>query len=185
MRDRVFRPAESVDVYPEVSGHPLSATSSGGVPGEAGPEGCASPCAVEGAEVSGGGIFKFCLCGELHPAGQPCPHKQRGRNKAYGRAYREARAQVLLESSVCSLCGKPATADDPFVADRIVPVSQGGSSDRSNLRAAHRSCNARRAAQRGNDGMGVRRISTDFRRADNPPPRCGKESSRTKPTGLA
>lgn len=62
------------------------------------------------------------------------------RSGSYGRAAR----QVKEAAQFCALCGQPFTADDPPVADHILPRALGGSDRIENLRAAHRSCNARR-----------------------------------------
>ncbi len=59
-------------------------------------------------------------------------------------AYQANRKQVLAEEDCCALCGEPFTPADPATVDHIVPVSSGGGHERSNLRAAHRRCNARR-----------------------------------------
>jgi len=70
-----------------------------------------------------------------------CPlHVRPGR----GWAHRKGVAQTLREEGVCWLCGLPATAADPLEGDHVVPRSKGGSDERSNLRAAHRSCNRKR-----------------------------------------
>jgi 5-methylcytosine-specific restriction endonuclease McrA len=63
------------------------------------------------------------------------------------RAYRKARAAVLAYATHCHLCGKTARPWDPFVVDHVVPRALGGPDIISNLRAAHRSCNARRGAK--------------------------------------
>jgi 5-methylcytosine-specific restriction endonuclease McrA len=61
------------------------------------------------------------------------------------RAYRKARAQVLMYATHCWICGRPPTYADPFVADHYIPRSLGGGDHAANLRPAHRSCNARRS----------------------------------------
>lgn len=60
--------------------------------------------------------------------------------------YRANRARVLAEERVCWICGRPGAPDDPLTADHVIPRSLGGSHDRSNLRAGHRSCNSSRKA---------------------------------------
>lgn len=65
------------------------------------------------------------------------------------RAYRKARAQVLAEERTCWICGQPARANDPLTADHVIPWIQGGTDHRSNMRAAHLSCNSRRGDGRG------------------------------------
>ncbi len=56
------------------------------------------------------------------------------------------RSTVLAEETVCWICGSPASLDDPLTVDHIVPDSAGGTWDRTNLRAAHETCNKRRGA---------------------------------------
>lgn len=53
------------------------------------------------------------------------------------RAYRKARAFVIKrDNGICVYCGEPATT-----ADHVIPVSRGGTDDRSNLVAACAICN--------------------------------------------
>jgi 5-methylcytosine-specific restriction endonuclease McrA len=56
----------------------------------------------------------------------------------------KSRNAILAHATYCAICGQRATKSDPFEADHIVPVSDGGSDDVSNLRAVHRSCNRKR-----------------------------------------
>lgn len=58
--------------------------------------------------------------------------------------YRRNRARVLAEEPLCWICGRPGTPDDPLTADHVIPRNQGGSHDRTNLRAGHLSCNSSR-----------------------------------------
>jgi len=76
------------------------------------------------------------------PPGRPSA-AQRG----YGSEWRRVSAAVIAATSLCHWCGEPATADDPFTADHLVPRARGGTNDRSNLVGAHRSCNSRRGGQ--------------------------------------
>lgn len=61
-------------------------------------------------------------------------------------------AQVKAEEYLCWLCGKPIDKSLPrrqpqsFTVDHVVPLLLGGPElDRSNLRAAHMSCNSARS----------------------------------------
>jgi 5-methylcytosine-specific restriction enzyme A len=63
-------------------------------------------------------------------------------------AYRAVREQILADEERCWLCYQPGDEHDPLEVDHVVPKAQGGSDDRSNLRAAHRSCNRRRRGRR-------------------------------------
>src|SRR5690606_6721021 len=51
------------------------------------------------------------------------------------------RAQVLREEPFCRQCGRPATT-----VDHIIPKSQGGTDDRSNLQALCDTCRRRKDA---------------------------------------
>ena len=75
------------------------------------------------------------------------------RNPRYanGHRRRQLRTRVLIEEDCCWLCGgfvdKSLLFLDPWAAviDEVIPVSKGGNPyDRSNVRLAHRRCNARR-----------------------------------------
>jgi 5-methylcytosine-specific restriction endonuclease McrA len=61
---------------------------------------------------------------------------------SYARA--QARRVVIANTVFCALCGGGYDPDDPYEADHIVPVADGGSDELSNLRGVHRSCNRRR-----------------------------------------
>ncbi|MGE5273261.1 MAG: HNH endonuclease [Verrucomicrobiota bacterium] len=67
-------------------------------------------------------------------------------------SYSRNAARVRASAIVCHLCRKGFTADDPPVADHVVPRGLGGSDELANLRPAHRSCNGRRGAKLGNAG---------------------------------
>jgi hypothetical protein len=93
-----------------------------------------------------------------YPAAKFCPdHRSRNDrrppSRQSGRVWARIRAQVLTEESDCWVCGKQidfeARAPDPWspTVDHVVPVSRGGGDERSNLRAAHWTCNVRRGNQ--------------------------------------
>jgi len=67
---------------------------------------------------------------------------QRNRNKKrthYQGDY-QARAKWVRDTTIlCWLCGKPSKVDDPWQADHVIPGDPN-----SELRGAHRSCNASR-----------------------------------------
>jgi 5-methylcytosine-specific restriction protein A len=86
-------------------------------------------------------------CGRIIDRGNRCAlHPKVKLNR--DRAYRELRAHIIANSTVCGICGKPLHANptDVAVVDHIVPRARGGTDDTSNLQAAHRSCNARKSA---------------------------------------
>jgi 5-methylcytosine-specific restriction endonuclease McrA len=66
--------------------------------------------------------------------------------RAYDRAYRAARRDVIARAKVCAICGGPPRTDDPLTADHMVPVARGGGRNQANLRAVHRSCNSRKGS---------------------------------------
>lgn len=88
-------------------------------------------------------VLKACIvC--AHPFAGPgsrCPdHALPNRSGTYTRTAK----QVVANATRCHLCGGGPRADDPFVADHIVPRSLGGNDAATNLLPAHRSCNGRR-----------------------------------------
>jgi len=100
-----------------------------------------------------------CPCGvwfpTRHPTHRSCsptcgvkPKKPRNDPRT-GRPYLRLREIVRAEEPTCWLCGAGFTGvyPDPwsFSLDHIVPITKGGSlMDRTNVRAAHYSCNLRR-----------------------------------------
>jgi 5-methylcytosine-specific restriction endonuclease McrA len=91
-----------------------------------------------------GGSCPRCREGEL------ARYRRRGSNSArgYDRAYLRLRRQVLSEEWACWLCGQPARPGDPLTVDHVLPLALGGTSHRTNLRAAHSSCNSSRGGAR-------------------------------------
>ncbi|MCK9497119.1 MAG: HNH endonuclease [Dehalococcoidia bacterium] len=68
------------------------------------------------------------------------PKESRQANR--GRPWRRTVAKVIArDRGVCHLCSQPG-AD---TADHVVPRARGGSDDEANLKAAHQSCNQRKA----------------------------------------
>lgn len=64
--------------------------------------------------------------------------------RGLGSAYQQKREFILRRDGwVCWLCGQ----DGADTVDHVIPRSRGGESSDDNLRAAHRSCNARRGAR--------------------------------------
>jgi 5-methylcytosine-specific restriction endonuclease McrA len=102
---------------------------------------------------------RICRHGEIVPAGGSCSrcreeararYRRRGSAsvRGYDRAYVRLRPQVLSEEQVCWLCGLPARPGDPLTVDHVLPLALGGTSHRTNLRAAHASCNSSRGGAR-------------------------------------
>ena len=66
---------------------------------------------------------------------------------------RRYRTALRRSGAGCHICGAPIDYTLPhldpmsFVADHVVPLSKGGSDTLDNVRAAHRSCNAAKAAR--------------------------------------
>ena len=57
------------------------------------------------------------------------------------RQWRKQRAHLLANATHCKACGEPATPDDPFEIDHIIPIASGGTDTPTNLRVVHRTCN--------------------------------------------
>jgi 5-methylcytosine-specific restriction protein A len=77
-------------------------------------------------------------------------HRERGGSRqarGYGAAWEKLRATVLREEPLCRACLPRVTAAS--TVDHIVPKSEGGSDDRSNLRALCRECHARKSSAEG------------------------------------
>lgn len=87
------------------------------------------------------------------PNVQPCqaharkPWRDRpsARARGYNGEYERNRARVLAEEDTCWICHTPGRADDQ--ADHVQPLSRGGTSERDNLRRAHKACNQGRGAR--------------------------------------
>lgn len=88
-----------------------------------------------------------CLrCGQA-AATTPCaactPRGRGSTARGYTYRWQQLSARVLREErGMCHICGRPG-AD---TADHVIPKRAGGTDDRDNLRAAHRSCNASKGA---------------------------------------
>lgn len=52
--------------------------------------------------------------------------------------------QVVAKATICAICGKPPTPEDPLVADHVIPLSLGGTTTLENYQGAHRTCNIRK-----------------------------------------
>lgn len=73
---------------------------------------------------------------------------KRHNGRTGNRRYRRNRAYVLSKSTVCHICGH----DGADTVDHIVPYSQGGTDDVTNLKPAHKMCNS----YRGDAPVGMR-----------------------------
>lgn len=62
--------------------------------------------------------------------------------RGYGRRHQRLRKIVLARDPICKLCHREATTD----SDHIVPLSQGGKDELSNLQGACHSCHSRKTA---------------------------------------
>jgi len=95
-------------------------------------------------------------CKTLHPGTGLCPHCRRAAarrrsarrgtttQRGLGADHRKAAALVLAGATVCAICGKPPTRNDPLTAGHIIAREDGGTNDPSNYQAEHRSCNSRK-----------------------------------------
>jgi 5-methylcytosine-specific restriction endonuclease McrA len=111
-------------------------------------------------------LARICRHGELVPAGGSCARcraetrerdRRRGSSteRGYDGPYQRLRRQVLGEETTCWLCGLPPRAGDPLTVDHVLPIKLGGLNVRSNLRAAHASCNYGRGAGTPGGGLGI------------------------------
>ena len=60
----------------------------------------------------------------------------------FGADWNQRRARVLREEPNCAICGAPATD-----VDHVVAIADGGTDDRSNLRALCRECHKRHTSE--------------------------------------
>ena len=85
-----------------------------------------------------------------------------GRNTATRDRHRRA---IAKSQPPCAICGQPINYTLPhldpgaFVVDHIEPLHHGGADTLSNKQAAHRGCNATKAA-RADGGPIIRRTAT-------------------------
>ena len=79
--------------------------------------------------------------------------------RGLGAEHQRLAKQVLSEEKACWLCGEPAHPDDRLEVDHVVPRAKGGATVRSNLRAAHASCNRGRGSRGGGQLEGDRRLT--------------------------
>src|SRR5437870_6911013 len=92
-------------------------------------------------------MLRPCLeCGTPTSHGPRCPACA---PPPRGHAHQQARRQTLSEETLCWLCGEPARPNDPLTADHIIARATAGPNavlldTRSNMRAAHLSCNSSR-----------------------------------------
>lgn len=98
--------------------------------------------------------------GLVYGPGSHCPRCKTARQQAqdsfrpsrraqgqYDAEYLRNKAIVMREEDTCWLCNGVSLVND--VADHVVGLAQGGTNERTNLRRAHRRCNAQRAARQG------------------------------------
>ena len=75
-------------------------------------------------------------------------HMSRAAMGSHERIYRRNRKRIMMQQSVCAICGRPVDMElvppDPMspTVDHIIPISKGGHpSDMGNLQLAHWICN--------------------------------------------
>jgi hypothetical protein len=96
--------------------------------------------------------FKACVvCGRPIAIGRARCEKHSiprpPRSGSYTRVAKRVRDDALARGLPCAICGQPFTADDPPVADHVLPRLLGGADTEDNLRAVHLSCNGRRGRE--------------------------------------
>lgn len=89
-------------------------------------------------------------CPKCHAAAQKqtnmkaaARQKNRGGSPYDKGQYRTQAKQVRANATKCHICKQGPKPNDPFQADHLIPIQQGGGA--GPLAAAHRSCNIRRA----------------------------------------
>lgn len=94
-------------------------------------------------------MLRSCRCGRQSrtvPC-RKCKRKQSAENRrpySGTAAERQMRVDVVeTHGDQCAYCGGTDYADDPLVLAHLVAHDDGGPFELHNLRAAHRSCNAR------------------------------------------
>jgi hypothetical protein len=105
------------------------------------------PCMGCGQPING---TRCVTCQTKHNKERP---KRRGRGKGYDYEYKRNARIVRDNARICWICGEGRKDDDPWQADHLIPLADGGV--RSPLAAAHRSCNIRRS----NRLMASKRVS--------------------------
>lgn len=107
---------------------------------------------------------QYRFCGDCSPSWKRRPKMPRHPGRS-GAAWRRVRAEVLAESSVCYVCGRPIDFNarprsrwSPSV-DHLLPISAFAglddetqrkmALDKANLRACHYGCNSRKGARFG------------------------------------
>lgn len=88
-------------------------------------------------------------------AEQAATRKKEGGRPAYGPVYRKHAAAVRASAFRCWLCGEGPRMNDPWQADHVIPIAEGGGT--GPLAPAHRSCNVSRANR---SRVRLRRTST-------------------------
>ena len=75
------------------------------------------------------------------------PGRPNAAQRGYGSDWRRVSAEVLAQAVACHWCGGQFTPADPATADHLIPKARGGTNDRENLVAAHRTCNSSRGGR--------------------------------------
>ena len=68
-------------------------------------------------------------------------------SRGYGREHERIRAELLQEEPLCRECAKVGRVTAATIADHIVPLSQGGSGERSNYAPICRPCHLLKVAR--------------------------------------
>lgn len=88
---------------------------------------------------------RTCACGRRAARGESkCVRcaAVRELGPSYSGGYASARRRVVQEERFCWLCGEMwLMSGETWTADHLLPKSQGGGDERSNLRLAHSTCN--------------------------------------------
>jgi 5-methylcytosine-specific restriction endonuclease McrA len=84
------------------------------------------------------------VCGKRCEISAGPPRCAKHAIKPRGAEAKRAQRLVYRTQTSCWICGNTIGLEEPRVADHIIPRSQGGADDPTNMRLAHAACHAQR-----------------------------------------
>jgi 5-methylcytosine-specific restriction protein A len=72
--------------------------------------------------------------------------------RGYTRTWEKLRAIVLQEEPLCQICKAQGITEVATEVDHIVPLSKGGTNERSNLQSLSKSCHSKKTAREDGGG---------------------------------
>ena len=67
--------------------------------------------------------------------------------RGYGIMHQRARTDVLIADPYCKICEREGRKSLAVIVDHIIPLSRGGSQDRSNKQGVCNSCNTKKGSK--------------------------------------